>query len=885
MSFHLRRMVWLLMCLSFRGIGAGDDVSFRGPSEVRYQLDSSAVQRQVAGAAGPKWVKAWRSGASVPEELGDRVIVGLEDGVSLESLLQGRALTLQRSYGSGIHVLQAADAVAAIDAAVALSAEPGVVLAHPVRRHRASLHAAYASLPRDRYFSRQWHLENAPAGSDVLGIRSDVNARSAWPITRGEGILIANVDDGVDRTHPDLAANYAPEFERNFHTLQSNGSHSTRFQYHGTATAGLHSAEANLLGGSGVAPRARFTSWVIFDSADNIPDEQGTADMFQYKSNSVPVQNHSWGNADFEPLLPGTLEYLAVSNAATLGRQGLGVVMVRSSGNTRTGTTSNPGVGDANLDGYANDPHAITVGSVNKAGHFANYSTPGACLLVAGPGGESGAGSIFTTDPEGVNGRSFSGTMEDPDLADYTAGSLGFYGTSAAAPMVTGVVALILSANPQLSYRDVQHILILASRHTDLADADIRPNGVGLRVSHNTGYGVPDAGVAVRLAQRWVSRPPLLRHSLVYPGQLTIPDDGLRVEVSGLSVPAELASLRATGSDGWHADQPTISVPMTDVGQAANPIAESLTGRAALIQRGPTSLSFRTKLSNVASAGAAFAVVYNNEGTTERIIQRDTDPVPIISVMIGHNDGEALAALVKNHPETRVNLRLQSAVREFVIPNTWSCEHVGVRIKYSHGRMGDLRVTVRSPAGTTSVMHRAGMVKSVVPNEMTYWSTHHFGEGTAGTWTVAVSDEASGVTGTLQLVELILHGVAIEDVDGDGLDDVWERARLGSLAGGASDDPDGDGWNNRAEQWMGSDPLVNETVFAADLSRVQPGRMRLSWPGLTGREYVVERADAAIGPYQFISNVPGNFPESGWFFDASTLNGFFRVTERVSPGR
>lgn len=885
MSFHLRRMVWLLMCLSFKGIGAGEDVRFRAPSEVHYRLESNAVQRQVASGAGAKWVKAWRSGASVPEALGDRVIVSVTEGVALETLMQGRGLTLQRNYGAGIYVLQATDAMAAIEAAQALSTEPGVLLAHPVRRHRASLHSAYAPLPRDRYFARQWHLENAPAGSDVLGVRADVNARSAWAVTRGEGILIANVDDGVDRTHPELASNYAPEFERNFHTLQANGSHSTRFQYHGTATAGLHSAAANLLGGSGVAPRARFTSWVIFDSADNIPDEQTTADMFQSQSNSVPVQNHSWGNADFEPLLPGTLEYLAVSNAATLGRRGLGVVMVRSSGNTRSGTTSNPGVGDANLDGYANDPHAIAVGSVNKVGHFANYSTPGACLLVAGPGGESGLGSIFTTDPEGVNGRNFSGTLEDPDLADYTAGSLGFYGTSAAAPMVTGVVALMLSVNPQLSYRDVQHILILASRHTDLADADILANGTGLRVSHNTGYGVPDAGVAVRLAQEWVSRPPLLRKVWTDSTPGTIPDDGLRVEVTGEGVPAAMASLRATGSDGWHADLPTASVPMTDVGQAANPLTDSLAGRGALIQRGPSSLTFRSKLSNVASAGAVFAVVYNNEGTIERFIQRDTDPVPIISVMVGRNDGEALAALIKNQPAARVNLRLQSLAREFTVSNTWTCEHVGVRIRYAHGRMGDLRVTVRSPAGTISVLHRSGMVKSAVPEELTYWSTHHFGESTAGTWTVAVSDEASGVAGTVQLVELILRGVAIEDTDRDGLDDGWEQARLGSLASGASNDPDGDGWNNTAEQWMGSDPLVNQTVFAADLSRLQPGRMRLSWPGLTGREYVVERADAVVGPYQFISNVPGNFPESGWLFDASGPDGFFRVTERVPPGR
>ena len=50
---------------------------------------------------------------------------------------------------------------------------------------------------------------------------------------------------------------------------------------------------------------------MIFDAVDNIPDEEGMAGAFQYMSNSVPLQNHSWGNSDFEPLIPGTIEILA----------------------------------------------------------------------------------------------------------------------------------------------------------------------------------------------------------------------------------------------------------------------------------------------------------------------------------------------------------------------------------------------------------------------------------------------------------------------------------------------------------------------------------------------------------------------------------------------
>jgi len=80
------------------------------------------------------------------------------------------------------------------------------------------------------------------------------------------------------------------------------------------------------------------------------------------------------------------------------------------------------------------------------------------------------------------------------DLNDYVFNGLGFTGTSASAPQVSGVAALMLSVNPNLGWRDVQHILALSSRHFDFADPDVTTNGAGFVVSHNLGYGTPDAG-------------------------------------------------------------------------------------------------------------------------------------------------------------------------------------------------------------------------------------------------------------------------------------------------------------------------------------------------------------------------------------------------------
>src|SRR6185295_8087289 len=101
---------------------------------------------------------------------------------------------------------------------------------------------------------------------------------------------------------------------------------------------------------------------------------------------------------------------------------------------------------------------------------------------------------LFSTDRSGSDfgfnqGIIFPGRE---DLSDYVFTS-AFTGTSAAAPEISGLVALLLSANPQLTYRDVQQILINCSKQWDLNDADLIRNGAGFFVSHNTGFGLPDA--------------------------------------------------------------------------------------------------------------------------------------------------------------------------------------------------------------------------------------------------------------------------------------------------------------------------------------------------------------------------------------------------------
>ncbi|MHB8524245.1 MAG: S8 family serine peptidase, partial [Limisphaerales bacterium] len=816
------------------------------------------------------WLKAWPDNHSTNfVELGSRVVLQLKPPGDVRGRLQGRPLRIVRQVSPDTFVLQAPDAWTAIQQAQQLAQMPDVEASCPVMRRRLWRHSPYAPRPNDPYFLYQWNMENRDTNGSVAGV--DLNVRAAWPIARGDGVVIAIGDDGVDLTHPDLAARGRSDLHYNFATGETNGLHPSTLQMHGTAVTGLAVADGyNHLGMIGVAYRAQFASWVIFDSTDNLVSDEALAQMFEYQSNVVDVQNHSWGNADVTQLDASLLEKIAISNAVLNGRGGRGVVIVRSGGNGR-----GDGI-NVNDDGYASDPKAIGVGAVRVDGRVTSYSNPGASLLVAAPSGDIADGypTLFTTDRQGSLG--YNAVTFTNDLADYAFNAVGFSGTSGSAPQIAGVAALILSANPNLTYRDVQQILIHSGRQVDQGDPDIMTNGAGFRVSHNVGFGVPDAGFAVRLARNWINRPPLTNLLVTSTNTQPIPDDGLRLLISGTGVPDNLASIHTLPSFGPHADTPTAILPLVDLGMVTNPITTDLTGKGAFIQRGIS--FFSDKIKWAAKAGAAFAVIYDNVDGTNLVLMGATDFTPIPAVFIDQNDGDALHNLLLTNSEVRGQIHLDNASYSFTVTNTLLCEHVGVRVATDHTRRADVRITLLSPQGTRSVLQQLNTDQSPGPVDWTYYSTHHFYESSAGAWTVFVSDEDQGATGSVQLVSLSLEGVPITDTDHDGLDDNWETAHFHTLAFGPQDDPDGDGFNNMREQILGTDPNAADAPLQLDLSLWNDRLARLGWPSSTNWSYAILTSTNAAGPMAVLTNLTGHFPDTEWFVPYQTpSNQFFQV--------
>jgi len=852
---------------------------FRLPYVAIYRIDEQEMRSISSSPAKPDWLKAWpEKGGTNFVELGSRVVLQLQRAGDLDRLIRGHSLSLSRIVAPNVFILQASDPLTAAREAHRLAALAEVLASYPVLRRNADLHGPYAPQPTDTYFGLQWNLEHRNGDGSAAGV--DLNVRAAWPLSTGKGITVAAADTGVELTHVELASRVAGAPHYNFAAQNTNAGPigSSPLAAHGTEVAGLMVAPVNTARMVGVAPGASLASWVIFDTNFVLASDEHLMDMYQYQSNVVAVQNHSWGRNGLTLAGPTLLEQIGISNAITQGRSGRGVVMVRSAGNDRASG------GNANDDGYPSNPGVIAVAAVRIDGRVASSSEPGACVLVGAPSGDpsAGFGGLFTTDligSAGVNQISFF----PPDLADYVFNALGFSGTSASAPQIAGIVALILSANTNLTYRDVQQILILSSRHFDFADPDLVQNGAGFLVSHNDGFGVPDAGMTVNFARSWINRPPLTNVTFTATNPAAIPDDGLRVLVTGSGVPTNLSSIRTLPSVGPHADTPTPILPLVDFGYGTNATGFNLTNKGALVQR--DGVTFASQINLAAQAGAAFAVVYNfatntdptgAPGGDQLLPMGGTDFVPIPAVFIGHTDGEALKALFQTNNNALAQIHLNSTSYVFTVANTLICEHVALRVQTDHQLRGDVRITLVSPSGTRSVLQRYNADESPGPVDWTYYSTHHFFESSAGNWTAYFSDEYSGATGTVHNVTLTIEGVPILDSDKDGLDDNWEIIHFAGLAAGPKDDPDRDGYSNAREQIMGADPNVIDPPFRADLSRWNQTLARLSWPGSPNFTYQVW-GGTNVTSLNLITNVVGKFPETEWFTPYTISQQFFRV--------
>ncbi|MCP4124884.1 MAG: S8 family serine peptidase, partial [Bacteroidetes bacterium] len=339
-------------------------------------------------------------------------------------------------------------------------------------------------LPSDDRFKDQWYLYNTDG-------RLDLNLIDVWPDYTGKGINIVVIDSGYQYDHPDLVANYQLDQDWDFinnddiadpqYETNNDGEDTTILNSHGTNVMGIIGAARDGQGVVGIAYDANLIGFTS-PSSDALKATAYTSNNQFTAADVVSMSRSSSG------LFSSSTKDDTIEKGAEDGRDGLGTVYVFSAGNYRGEDTTN--AEEAHVS-----RHSIVVAAVGVDGNVMDFSNPGASLLVSAFGDKS----IATTD---LN----SGYRED------------FNATSAATPMVASIVALMLEANPQLGWRDVQNILAYSARHvgsrvgTQSEGHEIYEwgynnaknwNGGGLHFSNDYGFGLIDAKAAVRLAETW----------------------------------------------------------------------------------------------------------------------------------------------------------------------------------------------------------------------------------------------------------------------------------------------------------------------------------------------------------------------------------------------
>lgn len=432
----------------------------------------------------------------------------------------------------------------------------------------------------DPLAKQQWGLLNTAQNgyADTVGVANtggtlgtDINANPVY-ITYGYtgfGIIVAVVDSGLEITHEDLNTNVVPGGSWNFNNSTTDPTNTTATTGdHGTMVSGLIAMAMNGVGGIGVAPNAQLKGFNLLSStqlwSDYVVSLGGST--ASPNSSDVSIFNQSFGTSNTADFLVNTsVEAQYASGTSTL-RGGKGALYVKSAGNgfvgdglnfpATCGPSGNNIVGiscqNANFDPDNTLPYNIVMAALNAKGTRTSYSTAGSAIWASAPGGETGnnaaaitaagfvapaAGAVdldpamVTTDQSGcAKGESVStaptsfGPFSYFNWGGANLASInlncnytnGMNGTSSAAPMMSGVIALILEANPALTWRDVKHILAKTAVKVDalklavnvaltggnyVAEQGWITNAAGFNFQNSYGFGAANVGAAVALAK------------------------------------------------------------------------------------------------------------------------------------------------------------------------------------------------------------------------------------------------------------------------------------------------------------------------------------------------------------------------------------------------
>lgn len=344
----------------------------------------------------------------------------------------------------------------------------------------------------DPLFEHQWHLENT--GQDSLSLtegEEGADMRMTGTIELdygGEGVVVAIVDEGLETCHPDLIDNVDLEESVNFIADSSSDAYwygadsNDPFNPdttgdHGTTIAGaVGSMSDNGLGGRGVASKATLRGF-------NLLKDQNSANLITSfggsiaSENDVDIVNMSFGSIFRSEYNFGVYDLFGWFTRWV--RDERGSLFVKAAGNSFNSCGAlvhdihrEIGCSSSTSDYSNNLPFVLVVGAFNAQDFRSSYSSAGSNLWISAPAGQDGlrSAALISTDQfghdrgYGLLAGSYEPLTQDPS-ANPNGDDTGLLtGTSAAAAVMSGAVAILLEVEPELTFRDVKHIFAKTAR-------------------------------------------------------------------------------------------------------------------------------------------------------------------------------------------------------------------------------------------------------------------------------------------------------------------------------------------------------------------------------------------------------------------------------------
>lgn len=465
-----------------KNLGGFNVVTLTGERDVNDQLDEVRQKNEVEVGTHVYYVE----GSNRPLVATGEIYIVFESGASEEEqaiALDEFNLTLvERRTQEEIIAKVTAKSPNPFKVAAALQNISMVKLAEP---DLDTVLDEYFSPPKDDLVDHLWQFENSGFVSDVnfrLKKGADAKVVDAWRRLGNMGsskVVVAVIDNGFDLSHPDLKNKVFKPFDlwnQSSNLLQGDA----RFT-HGTPCASVAIAASNNTGIVGAAPNAKFMA--VSGTSFNW---RATEQMFEYCArNGADIISCSWGTTDQSFALNAVKEE-AITKAARNGRNGKGCVILYAVGNDDKEF----------VNFYAAHPDVIAVAACTSQDEHANYSNRGREVSICAP--SNGDWPIIAARAwwdEGLNSEvgNFRFWRDGRSRGKHYK---HFGGTSAATPLVAGICALMLSANPNLTAKEVKEIL--------QSTADKIGNSWEYKNGHSRkfGYGKVNADRAVAEAIR-----------------------------------------------------------------------------------------------------------------------------------------------------------------------------------------------------------------------------------------------------------------------------------------------------------------------------------------------------------------------------------------------